>query len=104
MNGPPPRGRYFWAMLNEETRERLRMRLNEVHTWPSVYMFKFVLEPEQERLDRVLALFTEEAEVLRRYSTGGKYVSITAREVMMSAQEVVDRYDRASDIPGVLAL
>lgn len=91
-------------MLNEETRERLRMRLDHVHEWPSVYMFKFVLEPEQERLARVLALFTDEAEVLRRYSTGGRYVSITARELMMSAQEVVERYDRASDIPGVIAL
>lgn len=91
-------------MLNEETRQRLRSRLDQVHEWPGVYMFKFVLEPEPERLGRVLALFTEEAEVLRRYSTGGKYVSITAREVMMSADEVVDRYDRASEIPGVIVL
>lgn len=91
-------------MLDEATRERLRTRLDQVHDWPGVYMFKFVLEPERERLDRVLALFTAEAEVLRRYSTGGKYVSITAREVMMSADEVLDRYDRASEIPGVIVL
>ena len=91
-------------MLNEETRERLKQRLDQVHTWPSVYMFKFIFEPDKERLDQVLALFPPESEVLRRYSAGGKYLSITAREVMMSAEEVVERYDKASGIQGVIVL
>lgn len=93
-----------FPMLNEETRERLKQRLDQVHTWPSVYMFKFIFEPDKDRLDKVLALFPPESEVLRRYSTGGKYLSITAREVMMSAEEVVERYDRASGIQGVIVL
>ena len=52
----------------------------------------------------MLALFPKESEVLRRYSKGGKYLSISAREVMMSADDVVDRYDRASTIEGVIVL
>lgn len=91
-------------MLNEETRQRLMERLNMVHQWPSVYMFKFIMEPEAERLDRVLALFPSESEVLRRYSAGGRYLSLTVREVMMNAHDVVDRYDRASAIEGVIVL
>lgn len=91
-------------MLDPETRERLLQRLNEVHEWPSVYLFKFVLEPEPERLAKVLALFPEESEVLRRYSAGGKYLSVSAKEVMMSAEDVVARYDRAAEIPGVIVL
>lgn len=91
-------------MLNEETKQRLRERLNEVHEWPSVYMFKLIFEPEQTRLDRVQALFPPEAELLRKYSKGGKYVSITAREVMMSADEVVLRYELAAGIEGVIVL
>ncbi len=91
-------------MLNEETKERLRQRLNEVHEWPSVYMFKLIFEPERSRLDKVLALFPPEAEVLRKYSAGGKYISITAQEVMMSADEVVARYDLAAGIEGVIML
>lgn len=91
-------------MLNEETKQRLRERLDQVHEWPSVYMYKFIFEPDQQRLDRVLALFPAEAEVLRKYSTGGKYVSITVREVMMNADDVVGRYDRASEIEGVIVL
>ncbi len=91
-------------MENEEAKNRLRERLNEVHQWPSVYMFKFVLEPDEAKLEALLALFPKESEVLRRYSAGGKYVSITVNEVMLSADEVVSRHDKASSIPGVIVL
>ncbi|MFT3885589.1 MAG: DUF493 family protein [Flavobacteriales bacterium] len=91
-------------MLNEETKQRLRERLDQVHEWPSVYLFKMIFEPDQQRLDRVLALFPPEAEVLRKYSAGGKYVSITVREVMLNADDVVARYDKASEIEGVIVL
>lgn len=91
-------------MENEEAKNRLRERLNEVHQWPSVYMFKFVLEPDDAKLDALLVLFPKESEVLRRYSAGGKYVSITVKEVMMNAEEIVARHDKASAIPGVIVL
>ena len=90
--------------MTEENKSRLKERLDLVHSWPSVYMFKFILEPEPQRLDSVLALFPPECEVLRKYSKGGKYLSITVQEVMMSADEVVARYNSASEIPGVIIL
>ena len=91
-------------MLSEEARDRLKAKLEDVHDWPSVYMFKFIFEPTEERLARVMALFPEESEVLRRYSKGGKYLSVTAKEVMMNADDVVHRYVRASEIDGVIVL
>lgn len=91
-------------MLNEETKQRLKERLENVHEWPSLYMFKMIFEPEKERLQKVLALFPPESEVLRKYSEGGKYLSVTVREVMLSADDVVERYDRASEIQGVIVL
>ena len=60
--------------------------------------------PDAERLAAVTSLFPPEAELLRRYSKGGKYLSLTVTEVMMSADDVVDRYDRASAIPGLIVL
>lgn len=91
-------------MLSDEVKDRLKQSLEKVHEWPSLYMFKFILEPEEARLQAVLGLFTAESEVLRRYSAGGKYLSITVKEVMLSADEVVTRYDRASAIQGVIVL
>ncbi len=91
-------------MLNAETKQRLKERLDQVHEWPGVYMFKFIFEPDEARLARVLALFPPESEILRKYSTGGKYLSLTVKEVMITADDVVDRYDRASEIDGVIVL
>lgn len=91
-------------MEHDDARERMRKALDQVHDWPSLYMFKFIFEPDQHRLDALLALFPAEAEVLRKYSKGGKYLSLTVREVMMSADEVVRRYDLVSEIDGVIVL
>lgn len=91
-------------MLSEEARTKLRERLDQVHEWPSVYMYKFICEPDAARLDRITALLPPEVEVMRRYSAGGKYVSLTVREVMMSAKDVVSRYVEASTIEGVIVL
>ena len=91
-------------MMSEEAKNGLRQSLDKVHQWPSVYMFKFIFEPEQERLDAVLALFNEASEKLRRYSSGGKYLSLTVKEVMMNAEDVVERYDKATAIAGVIIL
>lgn len=91
-------------MLDAGSRQRLKERLDQVHDWPSLYMFKLILEPEKERLQRVLDLFPPESEVLRKYSAGGKYLSVTVREVMMNAEEVVERYAKAASIPGVIIL
>lgn len=91
-------------MLSEEAKDRLRQTLQKVHDWPSVYMYKFIFEPDQDRLDRLIALFPPESEILRKYSSSGKYLSITVKEVMMSAEDVVARYDKASEIQGVITL
>lgn len=109
-DGPAPgkvisaAGPTFATMEHEEARERMRKALDLVHKWPAVYMFKFIFEPEEGRLNAVLALFPPEAEILRKYSKAGKYLSITAREVMLSADEVVARYDKAAQIEGVIVL
>ncbi len=91
-------------MEHDEARDRMRKALDLVHKWPAVYMFKFIFEAEQERIDALLAIFPPEVEVLRKYSKAGKYLSLTVREVMMSADEVVARYDQAAKVEGVIVL
>ncbi len=88
----------------EDPKERLRARLNEVHEWPSVYMYKMVLEPDQDKITHLLALFPPEAEVLRKYSSSGRYVSITLKQLVMSAEEVLERYEQVHRLGGVMML
>lgn len=96
---------YLCTMENEHERlESLRSKLNEIHTWPSVYMFKFVLENDSEKMQALRAVFDESAEFSVRESTKGKYVSLTVRMMVLDADVIFDHYRRASEIGGILAL
>ncbi len=84
--------------------EAFKKKLNEQLTFPSVYMFKFIVQASNQKIAQVESLFTEEAEVHQKESNQGKYISITAKVVMMDADEVINVYKKAATIEGVIAL
>lgn len=91
----------------EEDQERLnqlRARLNEIHEWPSVFMFKFVLPNEEAKLEQLRQIFSESAEFKSRLSSKGNYISMTIREMMLDADDIFDRYRAASSIENIISL
>ena len=92
-------------MDREEKYLKLKAQLEDGFDWPSLYMFKFIVPADNEKLAKVEALFnSEEAEITTRQSSKGNFVSISAKEMMMSPQKVIDRYLEAEEIGGVIAL
>jgi uncharacterized protein len=83
--------------------DKLREQLTANFSWPSVYMFKFIA-PADHRTYALLHDLFPSSEITNRHSSGGKYMSITIKELMLSADEVIDRYQKASAIDGVRAL
>lgn len=90
--------------MDEEQIDRLRARLNEIHVWPSIFMFKFILPSNEEQITRLKLIFGESAEIIERLSAKGNYTSITVREMMLNADDIFDRYRRASAIKGIISL
>ncbi len=91
--------------MKEEDIERIRKALNTHHKWPGVYMFKFIVRGDNEKVAQVQALFNSKtAQITVRSSSKGNFVSVTAREVMMSAEKVMEKYRQAAEIEGVMAL
>jgi hypothetical protein len=85
--------------------ERVKLALDKNHDWPSVYMFKFIVPSDNEKIAKVEALFNSNtAEIRLRPSKNGKYTSITAKEVMVDADHVLKCYEDASQIEGLIAL
>ncbi len=82
----------------------LKKKLDEIGDWPRVYFFKFIVPSSNEKLARVEALFGAEAQVSIKQSTKGNYVSVSAKELMLSADRVIERYEKASKIEGLMAL
>jgi putative lipoic acid-binding regulatory protein len=90
--------------LDTQNFDTLRERLTTSVSWPSVYMFKFIAPAENRIFAKLHDLFPHQAEFTNRHSAGGKYVSITVKELMLNVDEVIDRYQKASAIEGVIVL
>lgn len=84
--------------------EGLREKLKSDKGWPQVYMFKFIIPNNNQILAQTEALFGNEAQVTLKQSRTNKYVSVTAKEMMLGPDEVVRRYEKAAEIKGLIAL
>ncbi|MES2679341.1 MAG: DUF493 family protein [Bacteroidota bacterium] len=90
--------------MTEEDLERLKSKLEETTTFPSVYMFKLIVPSENRSIALVENIFGEEADILTKESGQGKYTSITAKQVVISVDEIIDVYRKAAAIKGVIFL
>lgn len=91
-------------MDDAEKREELRKRLNEIHKWPSIFMFKFILPRDEQKITRLKRIFDERVEIQERLSANGRYIGITVREMMLDAESIFQRYEAASRIEGIISL
>lgn len=83
----------------------IKALLNNNHDWPTVYTFKFIVKGDLDKIALVQDLFNSEtAQISMRESSKGNYISVTAKEVMNSAQEILDVYTKAKQIEGLIAL
>jgi putative lipoic acid-binding regulatory protein len=91
--------------MSDKEIERIKKLLDDHHQWPDLYMFKFVIPSDNQKLAQIEALFNAEtAEIRHKPSSKGNYTAITIKEVMLSAQSVLDVYEKAREIEGLIAL
>ena len=84
--------------------DSLRVKLEQM-TFPSLYLFKFIVKSDLKKIAQIESLFhSERAEIRLQESSKGAFVSISVKEIMMSAEEIIDIYVKSSKIEGVIAL
>lgn len=83
--------------------DNLRAQLEQLD-WPNVYLFKFIVPNDNEHMAQVSALFDEQADIAYHQSGKGNYVSVSVKEVMLSVEAIIDIYEKASKIKGVISL
>lgn len=76
-------------------------KLDAETSFPSLYMFKFIVPSGKE--DEISALLPNNEMKLKR-SSKGKYVSATIKAMMPNSDAIIDVYRRASNIEGVISL
>jgi len=84
--------------------DSLKERLEEM-SFPSVYMFKFIVKSDLNKIAEIESLFqSDKAEIVRKESSKGAFISISVKEVMISADEIIAVYQKAASIDGVITL
>lgn len=81
--------------------EKFKALLDESYQWPDYYEFKFIVKMDDKHL--VMAQLSE-FQIVETPSAKGNYISISARKLMTSTQEIIDVYERMSSIKGVISL
>jgi putative lipoic acid-binding regulatory protein len=83
--------------------ETFKQTLEEHHTWPCEYMFKFIAPKiEVGAVEEFLAPL--DGKITKTASKTGKYISITAKCNMQCADDVVNIYENSAVLKGVITL
>lgn len=90
--------------LTPEEEIKLRYQLDNLHTWPSEYMFKFIVPDDDEKRHQIEQLFGEKADIRSRLSSKGTYSAYSIVMVAESTDEVVNIYRKAGEIEGLRSL
>jgi hypothetical protein len=83
--------------------ESLKSQL-ETLDFPQVYFFKFIVPNKNDNVAKVSALYDTTAQLQLKQSSSGKFVSVSNKQVMLSAEDIIDIYKKASEIEGLIAL
>lgn len=85
--------------------ERLKTQLSEDTTWPSEYLYKFIVPSSLEKIAEIEAVFDGlDAFTTLRDSSKGNYTSVSVKVVMESPEAVVEKYLEVSKVEGVISL
>ncbi len=90
-----------FRMKKEFNAAAFKEKLEASGQFPMLYMFKFIVPNGVEQ--EVAALFPKN-EMGLKSSSGGKYVSTTIKSMMDSADQIIDIYEKASKIEGLISL
>lgn len=81
--------------------QKFRELLDESYNWPDYYEFKFIIKTA----DKGLILAKLEGYLISETpSKKGNYISISARKLMQSTDEVLKMYELMSTVKGVISL
>jgi uncharacterized protein len=89
----------------EEFYGRLREELNNTSTWPSEYLYKFIVPTDAKKIEEVENAFDNLGAVIQTtQSKTAKYTSISINVMMETPENVIEKYVELSTIEGIISL
>ena len=91
---------------NEAFYKKLKLQLIDTSLWPSVYLYKFIVQSEEKKIIQLEGLFNNMGAVIKTSkSKNGKYTSVSINVKMKNPDAVIEKYKEVADtIEGVISL
>ncbi len=91
---------------NEAFYKKLKKELKNTSLWPSIYLYKFIVKSEAEKIAKIEALFNNMGAVINtKKSKNGNYTSVSINVKMKNPDAVIVKYKEVADnIEGVISL
>lgn len=88
----------------EEFYVRLKEELANTSSWPSEYLYKFIVPTDAKKIEEVENTFDNMGAVIKtQQSKTGKYTSVSVNLTMNSPADVVEIYIQLSTIEGIIS-
>lgn len=95
-------------MDNEKSKEfysRLKTQLAESTTWPSNYLYKFIVPTDTDRIKQIQDIFDNTGAVIEsKKSKKGNYTSVSVTVNLKNPDEVIEKYKEVGKVEGVISL
>ena len=90
----------------EEFYNKLKVQLEESASWPSPYLYKFIVKTDKEKIKAIEGIFNHLGAVIKNTeSKRGTYTSVSINVVMDDPDAVISKYIEVSKkIEGVISL
>lgn len=85
---------------------KLRSQLYDTTSWPSEYLYKFIVKSDTEKIAILEAIFDNMGAVINTVtSKNGKYTSVSINLLMRDPNSVIEKYKEVAEkVEGVISL
>jgi putative lipoic acid-binding regulatory protein len=85
--------------------DRLKEELLKSTSWPSDYLYKFIIPTNVEKAKQISAIFDNTGAVIQsKQSRNGKYTSLSVTVHLNNPDEVIAKYREVGKVEGVISL
>lgn len=85
--------------------DKLKLSLEETTSFPTNYMFKFIIPTDKNKFKQIDNMFNKLGAVIRsKTSKNEKFTSLTILVDMSSPDEIIEKYKEVGTVEGVISL
>lgn len=84
---------------------KLKQSLEETTTFPTKYLYKFIVPNDPEKIKQIDDIFNHLGAVINtKTSSKGNYTSVSIQVTMQSSEQVIEKYKEAAQVEGIISL